>query len=115
MAEIKTVPPEAEIRDVARRIAERFRPRKIILFGSRAWGLPSEDSDVDLLVIMDTDENPFHTAGVISAAVDHPFSLDILVMSPARWETYLKEGAIFATRVATGGRVLYEAGDGRLD
>ena len=31
---------------------ERFQPRKIILFGSYAYGKPHNESDVDLLVIM---------------------------------------------------------------
>ena len=42
----------AAIRRYARRIAERFEPKKIILFGSYAYGTPHEDSDVDLLVVM---------------------------------------------------------------
>lgn len=40
------------IRRYARRVGERFEPDKIILFGSRAYGTPHADSDVDLLVIM---------------------------------------------------------------
>ena len=40
------------IRKYARQIAERFKPDKIILFGSFAYGEPNEDSDVDLLVVM---------------------------------------------------------------
>lgn len=52
-----------------------------------------------------------HMAGLISATIDHPFPLDILVMTPARLETYLKEKALFETQVVTQGAVLYEAGD----
>ena len=44
--------PLRAIRMLAREIAERFRPEKIILFGSYAYGAPHADSDVDLLVIM---------------------------------------------------------------
>ena len=46
--------PLAAIRRFAHRIAERFQPDKIILFGSYAYGKPHEESDVDLLVIMRT-------------------------------------------------------------
>ncbi len=42
-----------EIHALAERIAAEFRPEKVILFGSHAYGTPSEDSDVDMLVIMD--------------------------------------------------------------
>ena len=42
------------IRDVVKQIAEQFKPEKIILFGSYAYGKPRPESDVDLLVIMST-------------------------------------------------------------
>src|SRR4051794_31061312 len=44
--------PLRAIRKLAREIAEKFRPERIILFGSHAYGTPHADSDVDLLVIM---------------------------------------------------------------
>ena len=36
-----------------------YKPQRIILFGSHAWGNPTEESDIDLLIIKDTDK-PFH-------------------------------------------------------
>ena len=50
------------IRELGTRIAEDFRPDRIILFGSYAYGLPSEDSDVDLLVILDLEGKSFGKA-----------------------------------------------------
>src|SRR4051812_3236623 len=44
--------PMRVIRRFARQVAERFRPDKIILFGSHAYGTPHADSDVDILVVM---------------------------------------------------------------
>jgi len=41
-----------QIEDVSGRIAAEFEPERILLFGSYAWGAPSPDSDVDLLVIL---------------------------------------------------------------
>ncbi|MCL0057045.1 nucleotidyltransferase domain-containing protein [Dehalococcoidia bacterium] len=46
---------EEQIDEVKRRIAEDFKPQKIILFGSYANGTPTEDSDLDLLIIKDSD------------------------------------------------------------
>ncbi len=40
------------IAKMARRLARRFKPEQIILFGSHARGTAGPDSDVDLLVIM---------------------------------------------------------------
>lgn len=44
--------PQKAIDEVVRQIAEKFRPQKIILFGSYARGKPRPESDVDLLVVM---------------------------------------------------------------
>lgn len=42
----------------AKKIVREYQPKKIILFGSYAYGEPTEDSDVDLLIIKDTDKRP---------------------------------------------------------
>ena len=39
--------------DVIKKINSLFKPKKIILFGSYAWGMPTKDSDYDLFIIMD--------------------------------------------------------------
>ena len=43
---------------IAKRIEEQYKPKKIILFGSYAHGEPTQDSDVDLLIIKNTDKRP---------------------------------------------------------
>jgi hypothetical protein len=40
-------PSQDEIAAVVGEIVGRFRPARIVLFGSRAWGAPGADSDVD--------------------------------------------------------------------
>jgi predicted nucleotidyltransferase len=81
------------IQKIVRQIVDRFHPQKVMLFGSYAYGQPTVDSDVDLLVVMETAENPMHMAGLISASIDHPFPIDILVMTPSRLEAHIKEKA----------------------
>ncbi len=112
MDEVKTDVTLKGIHRVVQQIVARFHPQKVILFGSYAYGAPTKDSDVDLLVVMETDENPMHMAGLISAAIEHPFPLDILVMTPSRLEAYLNEGAVFATQLIEKGAVLHETSDG---
>src|SRR2546430_9134472 len=99
------------IRNVTRQIVQQFHPQKVILFGSYAYGQPTEDSDVDLLVVMDTDESPLHVAAKIAAAIEHPFPLDIVVRTPAEFVAAVQRKGVFATEVATKGVTLYEAGD----
>jgi predicted nucleotidyltransferase len=108
MATITSTITLNEVQRVVRQIVERFHPQKVILFGSYANGNPTEDSDVDLLVVMDTDEEPIHTAARIAAAVDHPFALDILVFRPSALQSSFDRKGVFATEVMTKGVVLYE-------
>jgi uncharacterized protein len=98
-----------DIREIVQQIAERFRPQKVILFGSYAQGTPTKDSDVDLLVIMETNEQALHAAARISAAIDHPFPLDILVFRPSELKASLERKGVFATEVMAKGLVLHEA------
>src|SRR5437667_11981331 len=97
------------IQNVVQQIVNQFHPEKVILFGSHAYGVPTEDSDVDLLVIMEANGNLLRTAAAISAAIDHPFPLDVLVMEPHQLQASLEREGVFATEVVTRGVVLYEA------
>lgn len=98
-----------DIQNIVQQIVERFQPQKVILFGSYAHNTPTEDSDVDLLVVMETDENTLHTAARIAAAIDHPFAMDVLVFKPSDLEASLKRKSIFTTEVMINGVILYEA------
>src|SRR5260221_8683327 len=86
----------ARIRRYARKIAERFQPDKIILFGSQARGDTHPDSDVDLMVIMPA-RNELDQAAKISWEVEAPFPTDLLVCKPRDWELRLEDGEYFIT------------------
>src|ERR1700704_4935702 len=102
--------PMAAIRRYVRRIAERFQPDKIILFGSYAYGKPHEESDVDLLVIMRT-RNVIDQSILISLAFDQLFSFDLIVRTPWQIERGLKDDNWFLREIIEKGKVLYEAPD----
>jgi len=51
------------IEGVVQAIAENFHPEKIILFGSYASGTPTPDSDLDFLVVMDSDQPRYRRSG----------------------------------------------------
>ena len=89
------------IRRFARRIAERFEPEKIILFGSFAYGAPHEWSDVDLLVVMPAREE-LTQAARIQLAFEPVFPLDILVRTPQRLRRRLAWGLLLARGAEQG-------------
>jgi len=102
--------PLRVIRQYARAIGEQFRPEKIILFGSHAYGTPHEDSDVDLLVVMPA-WNRHSKAVQIRYALTPPFPMDLLVRTPKDVQWRLEEGECFMTELMTKGKILYEKDD----
>jgi len=97
-----------EVNDKVKTIAERFEVEKIILFGSYAVGHPTTGSDIDLLVIMDTNRSTWDLAVEISSSVKHSFPMDILVRTPQEIARRLKYGDFFIKDIMEKGKVLYE-------
>ncbi|HEV8606072.1 MAG TPA: nucleotidyltransferase domain-containing protein [Tepidisphaeraceae bacterium] len=74
----------ASIETVLHKLVELFKPARVILFGSHAFGAPTSDSDVDLLVVMNHRGPSHRTATKIRLALDVNFPMDILVRSSAQ-------------------------------
>ncbi len=110
VSERRRIPMRA-IRAVVKQIAERFQPEKIILFGSYAYGRPRPESDVDLLVILDTPLRNREQAAQIARAIDYHFGLDLLVRSPQQLAERLALGDFFLQEVIEKGKMLYARSD----
>ena|SRR5436190_24336095 len=100
----KTLPP------AIKRIVSELKPEKIILFGSYAYGNPTPDSDVDLLVITKTKAKEIDRYVAVSNLLyPRQFPVDILVKTPSEIETEgKKRGNFFMREILTKGKVLYE-------
>jgi len=106
--------PMRVIRRFARQVGEHFRPEKIILFGSYAYGVPHADSDVDILVVMPARQQ--HTQAVrIRWAIPAPFPMDLIVRTPKNLQWRLEDGESFHTEIVSKGKVLYEKNGAGLD
>jgi hypothetical protein len=70
----RTQIPQATIRSLAEQIYVLFHPQKIILFGSYASGTPRPESDVDLLVVMDTQLSELEQAAAICRSIPYRFA-----------------------------------------
>lgn len=98
-----------QINAVVRKIVDEFNPEKVILFGSYAYGKPTMDSDVDLLIVMESQERSAHRGMRITRELlDVPFPLDILVRTPQEIMRRLKVADYFFQEIMRQGRVLYE-------
>ena len=102
------------ITELARQIAVRFHPDRIVLFGSHAYGEPRADSDVDLLVIMPA-KNMVHQAVKIRLALDYDFPLDLIVRTPEYLQERLQMEDWFVREILSRGKVLYEKGHKGMD
>lgn len=99
----------SKIRKFARQVARQFNPHKIILFGSYAYGKPTEDSDVDVLVVLSFKGRNPEKATEIWMATKPEFPIDIMVRKPAELKERLRMGDFFFREITEKGIALYEA------
>lgn len=97
------------IRLLCEQIAVRFHPNKIILFGSQAWGRPTADSDIDLLVVMPYEGRHTTQAIQIVNELNTLAPIDLLVRTPEEVRERLKIGDSFLREIVERGKVMYEA------
>src|SRR5260370_365854 len=97
------------------RIAAGFKPRRIILFGSYACGVPTEDFDVDLLITRQRwSMSPLTAAARIRVALGVPFPMDLIVRSDADVQRRIAGGDGFLSEVLATGITLYVADNARV-
>jgi predicted nucleotidyltransferase len=101
--------PQEAIDQVVQQIVEEFKPQKIILFGSYARGNPRPESDVDLLVVMETPLKDVQQAIQICQKIEYRFGLDLIVHTPNNLAERIKMGDWFLRDVLKEGKVLYES------
>jgi uncharacterized protein len=98
-----------KIRDLTLQIARAFNPDRIILFGSHAYGRPSSDSDVDILVVLPFKGKPVRKAIEIRNRVNADMPLDLIVRTPEQLANRLAQNDWFIREIVERGRTLYEA------
>lgn len=99
------------LQEMTRRLVETFHPERIYLFGSRAWGTPGPDSDVDLMVIVDkSDERPARRdARGLTALSGILVPTDVIVQTREEFGRFLGVPAALETRIVDQGRLLYDS------
>ncbi|NSW55793.1 MAG: nucleotidyltransferase domain-containing protein [Armatimonadetes bacterium] len=100
---------EAALADIRDRIVARFRPRRIVLFGSHARAEADEESDFDILVEMDSDKPPPERSVEVNLALmPRDYALDVLVYTPAEVRLLRRRAGSFLRQIEAEGRVLYD-------
>jgi predicted nucleotidyltransferase len=105
----KTLQNDKLIREVVRKITSEFAPDKIILFGSHAHGRPDKDSDLDLLVVMDSPvPRPECDISVRKAIGPISVPVDVFTISPEEFDETKNVIGGIAYAPAKYGRIVYE-------
>ena len=112
-----TIRLSEELRD---RISEALRPldpEKVILFGSYAWGQPTEDSDIDLYVVTQDDFMPATyeerirnhlKVSSLLRQINREVAIDLIVHTKPMHDAFLRLNSLFARELMSQGQVLYE-------
>jgi predicted nucleotidyltransferase len=104
---------EVALEQIMYKLISAYRPQRVILFGSWAYGQPDEHSDIDLLIVKETDASPLERRVQVRRLVADterriPFSP--LVLTPTELEHQLSLGNPFYREILAQGKELYSRG-----
>jgi len=95
---------------VVGKIAEEFNPEMIIVFGSAARGDAKSQSDLDILIVMDTALSYYRRAPEVrKRLLGIPLAMDILVATPEEFRTYKDDDRFFIKDIVETGKIAYES------
>jgi predicted nucleotidyltransferase len=96
-----------EIDYISQQIAKKYKPQKIILFGSAAKGEFTKDSDLDFFIIKDDPRSGAERVYDVLGMFDHNIATDVVVYTPSEVKKCLKWGDPFVKGILSSGRVVY--------
>ncbi|UCF16388.1 MAG: nucleotidyltransferase domain-containing protein [Phycisphaerales bacterium] len=101
-----------ELRERISAALKPLHPKKVILFGSYAWGRPTQESDIDLVVVLDSEavsatyhEKMTNRLNVRRALdnVNRDYALDVLVYTAPEWKAFQDMGSAFSKELVSRG------------
>ena len=97
-----------ELERIVQAIRDEYAPEKIVLFGSLATENVHEWSDIDLLVIKQTDKRPIDRTMELASLIKPKIGIDLFVYTPEEYELLLKERYSFILNILKTGKTVYE-------
>jgi len=113
----KEIASNIELDLIIDKLKESINPLKIILFGSYAYGNPSKDSDIDLLVVTNDNHYPknykekmetYLNISTILSQFKKEFPIDLIVHTIPMHKRFIELGSMFSKEILKNGKVLYE-------
>jgi len=101
---------------MTQRLVEQFQPEQVILYGSRAWGVPTSGSDIDLMVIVSQSNLSDYERSVLGhrclSGLD--IAKDVVVKTRAEFDLFRDVRASLEYKIAHQGKVLYDRRQGPI-
>ena len=100
---------EQSIEEVKKILVSIYNPLEIYLFGSYAWGIPNEDSDIDIAIIIDEYSKDRHQMLVdgYRALYDFNFPQDLLIYSKKEFDEFSKDRTRLSFKIKNRGKKIY--------
>jgi predicted nucleotidyltransferase len=97
-----------KIKEIANLIAKEYKPEKIILYGSYAWGKPHKDSDLDFFIIKRTSDPMLKRMDDVDRLFQRcEFPMDFLIYTPQQVAKRKKMADPFLKDIINKGQLLY--------
>jgi|SRR3989338_7827983 len=98
---------QAQIDSIKNQLIKKYKPQKIILFGSSVTGKMTPDSDLDFLIIKNDKKDPYNRIVEVYGLVKKNIAADFLIYTPDEFAERLRLGDPFITSILSEGKTLY--------
>lgn len=99
---------QKEIKKITNNLKRKYKPKKIILFGSFAYGKPTTASDIDMLIIKNTKEKKINRIKKVLSLIDSDLPFEPIIYTPKEISERIFLRDLFIRNILKKGRILYE-------
>mgnify|MGYP001607238334 CR=1 FL=1 len=96
-----------KINEIVEKIAKNYKPDKIFLFGSFAWGNPKPNSDIDLLIVKSTKNTRNLAMKIDGSLFPRSLPIDLIVYTPSQIKKEVNLEDPFILKIVNKGKILF--------
>jgi len=106
---MNSIKKKAKVESVIRQLEKNYKPEFILIFGSYSKGNVHKDSDLDLIIVKETNKRPLWRRVEARKSFETDLPVDIIVYSPNEFAE-LKTKSLFLKKVLKEGKVVFNRG-----
>ena len=97
---------QTQINSIKNQLIKKYKPQKIILFGSYVYGQPTQESDVDLLIVAETDKKFHERVQEVRTLLPKDRAFDLIILTPSEYQKARVKNALLL-EIESKGKVIY--------